>query len=139
MKFQSSPRSKIEQIEKIKKYKDQSIKYLKNAFECIETKDSQKASEFLWGSVAEALKAVAEVKGIELRGHKFVRDYARELAKDRKDSTIFDVFLKAESLHRNFYELGTELEEVYILSGEVRVLVDKLFRLIPEEEINSSP
>jgi len=121
-------------MEQSRKYKAQSIHYIENAINCVGTGDSQKASEFLWGSVAEALKAVAAVKGIELRGHKFIRDYARELAKDRKDATIFDVFIKAESLHRNFYELGTELEEVYILSGEVRVLVDKLFRLIPEEE-----
>jgi len=121
-------------MEQSRKYKAQSIHYIENAIKCVGTGDSQKASEFLWGSVAEALKAVAAVKGIELRGHKFIRDYARELAKDQKDAGIFDVFIKAESLHRNFYELGTELEEVYILSGEVRVLVDKLFRLIPEEE-----
>ncbi len=118
-------------MEQSRKYKTQSIHYIENAINCIETGDAQKASDFLWGSVAEALKAVAEVKGIELRSHKSIRDYARELAKEEKDPTIFDVFRKAESLHRNFYELGTELEEVYILSGEVRALVDKLFRLIP--------
>ena len=117
--------------EQKRKYKAQSIHYLENAFNYIEAGDPQKASEFLWGSIAEALKAVAQAKGIELRGHDLLRHYARELAKKQEDATIYEVFRKAESLHRNFYELGTELEEVYILAAEIRATVDKLLSLTP--------
>lgn len=101
-----------------------------NAFGYVEAGDPGKASEFLWGSMAQALKAVAATKGVQLRGHSQVREYARLLAQAQNDATIWDVFRKAEMLHRNFYELGTELEEVAILSLEVRATVSKLLGFI---------
>ena len=115
------------------KYKAQSTHYLENAFSYIEAGDTEKAGEFLWGSMAQALKAVAASKGIEIRSHRGLLDYARELAKELKDESIFMVSRNAESLHRNFYELGYELEEVYISAEEIKATVGKLLSLIPEE------
>lgn len=113
-----------------KEYKAQSVYYFANALSSIQAGNTEKASEFLWGSMAQALKAVAASKGIALNSHGELRNYARELAKEQKDESIFKVFRNAESLHRNFYEFGFELEDVRMLSDEIRETVRKLLELI---------
>jgi len=115
------------------KYKAQSVHYLENAFKFIDAGDVEKASEFLWGSMAEAIKAVAAIKGVTFRGHRQVRDYAESLSKELGDKSIFDHFLHAESLHSNFYECELELKDVIRVAEEVRTTVDKLLSLIPGE------
>ena len=121
----------MNQRERLQEYKNQSAYYYGNALKSIEAGDPAKAGEFLWGSMAEALKAVAASKGIPLKSHGELRSYARELAKERKDESIFSVFRSAESLHRNFYEFGFELEDVHMLIGEIRETIRKLLELIP--------
>jgi hypothetical protein len=120
--------------EVLEKYKDQSIHYLENAFKSINAGDVEKASEFLWGSMAEAVKAVAAIKGVKLKGHRLLRDYAERLSKELGDNSIFDHFLHAESLHSNFYECELELRDVIRVAEEVRSTVLKLFSYIPEEK-----
>jgi hypothetical protein len=124
----------LEVKERVKKYKAQSVHYLENAFNFIEVDDLEKASEFIWGSMAEAIKAVAASKEIWLRSHRELRDYAMELAKVLPDESIRNTFLHAQSLHSNFYETGLLLEDVYMCAEEVRATVGKLFKLINEEE-----
>ena len=114
----------------------QSIHYLRNAFNAIEVGDAEKAGEFLWGSMAEALKAVAASRGILLKAHWEIGDYARKLAKELDDKTPFDAFGHASYLHSNFYEAGLRLEDVDIYAEEIRAVVGKLLRLIPTEEQN---
>ena len=120
--------------ERIRKYRAQSAHYLENAFISIEAGDLEKASEFLWGSMAEALKAVAASKDIQLKSHKDVRDYAVELARALQDDSIRRTFNNAQSLHSNFYESGLILEDVAIGAEDVRAAVAKLLNLIPEKE-----
>ena len=124
----------MEVKERIEKYKAQSIHYLENAFSFIEVGDLEKASEFLWGSMAEALKAVAASKEIWLKSHKDLRNYAMELARDLPDESIRNTFLHAQSLHSNFYETGLLLEDVYMCAEEVRITVDKVLQLIDGEK-----
>lgn len=120
--------------ERIRKYRAQSAHYLENAFIAIEAGNSEKASEFLWGSMAQALKAVAASKEIQIRSHKQLRDYAVELAKALQDDDIRHAFNNAQSLHSNFYESGLILEDVVIGAENVKATVAKLLKLIPEEE-----
>ena len=75
------------------KYKTQSVHYLENALKFIKAGNPEKAGEFLWGSMAQALKAVAASKGIELNTHQEIRRYARELAKRCKDESIYGMAL----------------------------------------------
>ena len=119
--------------ELLEKYKAQSEHYLENAYKFIEAGDVEKASEFLWGSMAEAIKAVAAIKGVTFKGHRQVRNYAENLSKELGDNSIFDHFLHAESLHSNFYECELELRDVIRVADEVRMTVDKLLRLLPKE------
>jgi len=117
----------------VEKHKAQSIHYLKNALHFIEAGDAEKASEFLWGSMAQAIKAVALSKGIRLRSHQKLREYVIELARYCKDMDIKNTFDRAQSLHSNFYETGLLMEDVAMAAEDVRVAVAKLLSLIPKE------
>ena len=120
--------------ERIKKYKAQSSHYLENAFISLEVGNLEKASEFLWGSMAQALKAVAASRDIRLKSHKDIRDYAMELARTLPDESIRHAFNSAQSLHSNFYESGLMLEDVAMGAEDVKVAVARLLNLIPKGE-----
>ena len=126
----------MEAKEPVEKHKAQSMHYLENAFRFIEAGDAEKASEFLWGSMAQALKAVAASRGISLRTHERLKRYAMDLAKERQDENIKNAFYRAQSLHSNFYETGLLIEDVAISAEDVRAVVGKLLSLIPEERQN---
>ena len=117
----------------ISKYKARSAHYFENALHFIEVGDTEKASEFLWGSMAQALKAVAAIKERQLRSHNAIRDYALELSKELKDDAIRHAFDKAQSLHSNFYESGLTMEDVAVGAEDVKSAVGKLLKLLPEE------
>jgi len=125
----------LEAKKRIKKYKTQSVHYFENALKFIAAGDAEKASEFLWGSMAQALKAVAGSRDIWLRSHKDVRNYALELARALHDESIRHAFDYAQSLHSNFYESGLLLEDVAIAAEDVKKVVAKLLSYIPEEEV----
>ena len=124
----------LEIKKRVKRYKAQSSHYLENASVSIKAGDLEKASEFIWGSMAEALKAVAASKEIRIRSHKQLRNYVMEVAKALQDDDIRHAFDYAQSLHSNFYESGLTLEEVAIGAEDVKAVVAKLLSLIPEEE-----
>lgn len=124
----------MEAKERTKKYKTQSVHYFENALKFIAAGDAEKASEFLWGSMAQALKAVAGSRDIWLRSHKDVRHYAMELARTLRDDNIRHAFDYAQSLHSNFYESGLLLEDVAIAAEDVKKVVAQLLNFIPAEE-----
>jgi len=122
---------------KAEKYATQSLRYLKNASRSIDEGNSEKAGEFLWGSIAEALKAIAASQGIELRAHWEIGNYAKELTKRLGDKDIFNAFGHASYLHSNFYEAGLGIADVKIYAQEIRATVGKLLSLIPQKEQGS--
>ena len=123
----------MNQREVLEKYKSQSIHYFENALSSIQAGNAGKAGEFLWGSMALALKAVAASEGKELNAHWDITDYARKLAKKTEDETILDVYGSANYLHSNFYEAGLSLEEVQTYAERIRTTVAKLLGLISAE------
>lgn len=123
--------------EKVKKYASQSLHYLKNASKSIDAGNADKASEFLWGSMAEALKALALSRGISLKNHRRIWDYAESLPKELGDKSIYDAFLHANFLHTNFYESELELKDIRRMAEDVRMTVGKLLSLIPKENEES--
>lgn len=102
---------------------------MNNAFRALATGDIDKASEFLWGSMAEAIKAVAAAKNIPLRSHRAIWDYAEALAKELGDPTIYDGFRTAHGLHSNFYESSLTAKDVSIDAEKVRETIRKLLTL----------
>ncbi len=118
---------------KVEKYAGQSRHYLLNASKFIDAGDSEKASEFLWGSMAQAIKAVVAAKGVTFRKHRLLWECAETLAKELRDKSIYDSFVHAYSLHSNFYESELELRDVRRVAEDVRMTVGKLLQLISQE------
>jgi len=118
----------------VKKYVNQSLHYLKNASESIDAGNSDKAGEFLWGSMAEALKAVAASREIVLKNHRQIWNYTETLTKELGDKSIYDAFIHANYLHTNFYESELELRDIRRAAEDIRMAVEKLLRLAAEEK-----
>ncbi len=115
--------------EKVIKHKMQSIHYYENALKSIEAGEAEKAGEFVWGSMAQALKAVAAIKDTTLRSHSQIVAYAESIAKQLENKSIYDAFIHARSLHSNFYECELEMKEIIRAAGEVREAVKTLLNL----------
>jgi len=119
---------------KVEKYASQSLRYLRNASKFIDAGNSEKASEFLWSSMVQALKAVALSKGFFLKNHAAIWNYVDTLTKDLQNKDIRDAFVSANLLHTNFYESELGLDRVRILADDIRTAVGKLLSLIPKQE-----
>jgi hypothetical protein len=119
--------------DRVLNYRVGAIHYLGNAQEFLRQQEFTKASEFIWGAMAQAIKAVAASKGFELRQYRELWDYARELARELNDPSMFQDFRQANSLHSNFYEAGLPAEEVIDSVETVGATVGKLLSLLPEE------
>jgi len=124
----------MNQREVAEKYKSQSVHYFENALNSIEAGDAEKAGEFVWGSMADALKAVAARKGTKLWRHQDIEDYAKGLAKELGDEEIIKAHGLASSLHSNFYEAGLRSEDVRLRLEQIRSTVNKLLKLATEED-----
>jgi len=122
----------MNQIETAQRYKSQSIHYLENVYSSLDAGDAEKAGEFLWGSMAEALKAVAASEGRELKAHWEIGDYARELAKKREDKSIWYAYTDASYFHHGFYEAGLTIDDVRLRLDGVRETIRKLLEPVLE-------
>ncbi|MBI4203126.1 MAG: hypothetical protein HY532_08460 [Chloroflexi bacterium] len=107
--------------------------YLDNASKALDAAEPQKAGEFLWGGMAAAVKALAAYRGIRLRSHRDIWDYARAAAKELDDEEIFVAFRDANSLHGNFYEAGLTREEILVVDDGIRRIIRMLLDLLPSE------
>ena len=86
------------------RYAEQSFAYVMNAGKAFGEKEYEKAGEFLWGAMADALKAHAAANHREIKRHWDIGDYAIELSKKMPYPELYDIFFKVQSLHSNFYE-----------------------------------
>lgn len=124
----------MNQTELLEKYKVQSLQYFENALSSIEAGDAEKAGEFVWGSMAEALKAVAAKKEIRLWRHQDIDDYAKSLAKELGEEEISKAHGLASSLHSNFYEAGLRIEDVRLRLDQIKDTIRRLLELATAEE-----
>ena len=114
-------------------YVTHSRQYLGNALLALQNGEAGKAGELLWGSVVEALQAVAAYRNRPIRTHRDLKNFAIQLARDLKDETIQKDFIVAESLHHNFYEVQQDTTDIAIVVSTVQQLVTKLLSLMPPE------
>ncbi|MXZ89949.1 MAG: hypothetical protein F4Z05_00510 [Chloroflexi bacterium] len=66
--------------------------------------DVRQASEKGWGAAAQMVKAIAEQRGWEHRGHRQIHQAVVRLAEETGNEDIRRFFQVASSLHANFYE-----------------------------------
>ncbi|MBI4287159.1 MAG: hypothetical protein HY671_01885 [Chloroflexi bacterium] len=111
------------------KYRLLSRQYLDNSALFLERGEPEKAGEFLWGSVAEAIKTVAARKDIVLKSHRDIWDYASKLAKEMEDQEVWHVFSLANFLHGNFYESSLERADILVYAQDITNLVNRLLGL----------
>ena len=120
-------------VEQATEYSERSRLYLANAAKMLQEQRPEKASEFLWGAMAGALKAVAALKDIRLRNHAEIRRYARDVSKQLSDERLLEVYAIAETLHSNFYEGMFDQGQVRHHSRSIRYAVDNLLNNVPAE------
>ena len=123
----------MKQREIAEKYKSQSIHYFLNALSSIEAGNAEKAGEFVWGSMAVALKAVAAIKGAKLWRHQDIEDYAKILAKELGNEEITKAHGLASALHSNFYEADLRIEDVRFRLDQVKDTIINLLDLVNAE------
>ena len=115
-------------------YSERCWLYLANAAATLRERRPEKSSEFLWGAMAESLKAMAALKDIRLRTHIEIRRYARDVAKQLNDERLLEAYSVAESLHSNFYEGMFDTGQVMRHSRAIRYAVNTLLDLIPRDQ-----
>jgi hypothetical protein len=120
-------------IATLQRYVIHSQQYLENALIALQHGEAGKAGELLWGSVAQALNAVAGYTNKSVRTHRELKNFAIQLGRDLNDRTIENDFVVAESLHYNFYVVEREPQDIEIIVPVVQELVSKLLNLIPPE------
>lgn len=125
----------VEPSEAARRYVLHARQYLENGLVALQLGEAGKAGELFWGSVAEALQAVAVLAGRPISSHRDLKNFALQLARDLKDETIEHNFLIAQSLHSNFYTVEDEPEDIAVVVPVVQALVTRLFEQIPQEAI----
>ncbi len=114
-----------------------SKQYIENALLALQNREAGKAGELLWGSVAQALEAVATYKNRTIQSHRDLKNFAILLSRDLDDEALINDFIVAESLHHNFYDVQQEPSDIEILIPTIRELVTKLFNLIPSQILSA--
>lgn len=106
-----------------------SEKFLLEGRELLEKGDYVQASEKYWGAVAQAVKAAAAKRGLELKTHGQLWDFVNGLVEKLNDLELGDLWVRANALHKNFYEgrLIPELAKKYM--EDSKKLVEKLVKL----------
>lgn len=66
--------------------------------------DLLQASEKGWGAASQIVKAVAESRGWDHRGHRDLFNAVNRLAEEFGNNEIKTLFYAANALHQNFYE-----------------------------------
>ncbi len=117
-------------VNKVKEYLKARDEYYKNALELIEKGELRKASELLWGAVAQSIKALAATRQIRIDTHAKFFDFMREVAKEIKDEELYKKFLFLRDLHRNFYEETIAPQDFEIYLKEATAFMKKIEKLI---------
>jgi len=86
----------------------------------------RKASELLWGAIAQTIKALAIKRGLIIENHRQFFDYMRGLAKETRDVELYKTFLFLNDLHKNFYDEKIRPEDFNIYLKEAYQFIVKL-------------
>ena len=107
-----------------------SRQFLRQAEEEFATGDRLQASEKAWGAAAHAVKAVAQHRGWQHDGHRFLFEAIDKIFCETRDSDYLALFGLANSLHTNFYENWQTDNQVQDGIKRVEVLLEKLEPLV---------
>jgi len=119
--------------ERAREYIEAARDLVAQAREELEKGDLRQASEKIWGACALAIKAHALAKkGLRLESHRDLWLYKNEVAKEL-GGWVRTTFLKADSMHKNFYEGLATREDVEDSLKEVEKLVTTVSKAIEKQ------
>ena len=113
-------------------YRDQSRAYLEQANEELAKEDLLQASEKGWGAASQIVKAVAEERVWEHRGHWYLHRAVDSLVAETSDDEIQAQFSSANSLHINFYEGLLSRDTVAFHIRQVTRFIEKVEALLDQ-------
>ena len=103
-----------------------SRQFMRQADEEFAKGDRLQASEKAWGAAAHAVKAVAQQRGWQHDGHRYLFDAIDSIYRETGDPELRGLFGTANALHMNFYEDWQSDEFVQDGIERVKVLLKKL-------------
>ena len=112
-------------------YRDQSRAYLEQANEELARDDLRQASEKGWGAASQIVKAVAEERGWEHRGHWELHNVVSLLVEESGDDELRTLFAIANHLYINFYEGWLDRDTVAFHLRQVTKFIEKVEALLP--------
>ena len=115
------------------RYLKMSSKYFRHAQEELGKEDLSQPSEKAWGAAAEALKAIAVIRGWNHKSHPLLRDIATHIYMEFGRPRILELFDLLEWTHFNYYEHRLDHDDVQLRIAQSRELIGLL------EEIKNSP
>ncbi len=111
-------------------YRKQSKVFLEEAKKFLAEGNLYQASEKGWGAAAQAIKAVAEVRGWEHKHHNSLQQTIDRLDARASDEGYVLLYGSANALHSNFYEGTMAQASVALHLTQVEHLIDKLERFL---------
>jgi len=99
--------------------------YYHNLQEVLSKGEYGKASEYLWGVVAQSIKALALLYKTQLGTHPSIKRFVRQVSTEIEDSEYYSLFLLIEKLHVNFYDEIIEPGEFQIYLNHAKKFLDK--------------
>ena len=112
------------------KYRESGRHLLSQARSELATGDVRQASEKGWGAAAQMVKAIAEQRGWQHRGHAQLFDAAATIAAETGDDDVDRLFELASAMHTNFYEDWYGAGRVERGLRDVETFLDKLEPLV---------
>ena len=96
-------------------------------------KEHRKASELLWGTITQSIKALASLSDKKIRSHKSFITSTRQIAKESNDPEYHELFLDLQVLHRNFYDEQFDSIDFPIYLKKAKRFIEKNDELIKKK------
>ena len=124
---------------KVRRHLEHSTQYFENCREALDKDEVAKAGELLWGSVSQVFHALATLRGVDVKRHRRLKNFAIHVSNETEDpDKTIGGFLSAELLHNGFYDVDVERTDLEAGIPVVRYTIDKVSNLIPAEFAESN-
>ena len=117
-------------LETTSQYVDRSKRLWDEALAALDEGNALQASEKLWGSAAQAVKAVGEARGWPHQSHRDLYVILRRLDTETGQKRLGQMFAIASALHQNFYEEWMAIEDMENRAADVQELREALAALL---------
>lgn len=85
-------------------YSRMADQYYENMADAYHKGEYRKASELLWGTISQLVKALAILYGKTIIQHGDFFQFIKKYSEEMKDTEYYELFLFLHDLHKNFYD-----------------------------------